>query len=425
MALSSMSKFTESPAQMTFDGETPIALLTGGGDQHYAFGLVTALVSKGVSLDVIGSNDLDYPEFHCSRVNFLNLRGDQQTRVSFLKKVSRILLYYARLISYATTAKPKIFHILWNNKFEFFDRTLLTLYYKALGKKIVLTAHNVNRSRRDTKDSLLNRITLKIQYQLADYIFVHTEKMKTGLSQEFDVHPNRVGVIPYGINNAVPNTELSPLEARRRLGIPAGQKTVLFFGNIAPYKGLEYLTSAFQRAFVNRDDCLLIIAGWPKNCESYWSAIRQSIREDVQKGRILLKAEYISDEETEVYFKAADVLALPYRYIYQSGVLFLGYSFGLPVLAADVGSLKEEIIEGETGFVFKPEDPADLARAIDRYFSSDLFASLSSRRQKIEEFATRHHSWDIVGQLTINAYSELLRLRSSGELPSHESSNLF
>ncbi|MGB0001889.1 MAG: hypothetical protein WBQ04_17375, partial [Candidatus Acidiferrales bacterium] len=179
MALSSMSKFTESPAQMTFDGETPIALLTGGGDQHYAFGLVTALVSKGVSLDVIGSNDLDYPEFHCSRVNFLNLRGDQQTRVSFLKKVSRILLYYARLISYATTAKPKIFHILWNNKFEFFDRTLLTLYYKALGKKIVLTAHNVNRSRRDTKDSLLNRITLKIQYQLADYIFVHTEKMKT------------------------------------------------------------------------------------------------------------------------------------------------------------------------------------------------------------------------------------------------------
>ena len=319
-----MSKFTESPAQMTFDGEIPVALLTGGGDQHYAFGLVTALVSKGVSLDVIGSDDLDCPEFHCSRVNFLNLRGDQETRVSFLKKVSRILLYYARLISYATTAKPKIFHILWNNKFELFDRTLLMLYYKALGKKIVLTAHNVNRSRRDSKDSLLNRITLRIQYRLADYVFVHTEKMKTDLIQEFHVHANRIGVIPYGINNAVPNTELSPLEARRRLGIPAGQKTVLFFGNIAPYKGLEYLTSAFQQAFVNRDDYLLIIAGWPKNCESYWSAIRQSIREDVQKGRILLKAEYISDEETEVYFKAADVLVLPYRYIYQSGVLFLG-----------------------------------------------------------------------------------------------------
>jgi D-inositol-3-phosphate glycosyltransferase len=387
--------------------------------------LATALVSKGAFLDVIGSDDLDCPEFHGSRVNFLNLRGDQETKVSFPKKVSRILLYYARLISYVTTAKPIIFHILWNNKFELFDRTLLMLYYKALGRKIVLTAHNVNRSRRDSKDSLLNRITLRIQYRLADFVFVHTEKMKTDLIREFDVHANRIGVIPYGINNAVPNTELSPLEARRRLGIPTGQKTVLFFGNIAPYKGLEYLTSAFQQAFVNRDDYLLIVAGWPKNCESYWSAIRQSIGGDVQKGRILLKDEYISDEETEVYFKAADVLVLPYRYIYQSGVLFLGYSFGLPVLASDVGSLKEEIIEGETGFVFKPEDPADLVRAIDRYFSSDLFANLSSRRQKIEEFATRHHSWDIVGQLTINAYSELLRLRSSGELSSPESSNLL
>jgi len=412
--------------QMTSDrnSEISVALLTGGGDQHYAFGLATSLVSKGAFLDVIGSDDLDFPEFHCPQVNFLNLRGDQKTEVSFLKKVSRILLYYARLISYVTTAKPKIFHILWNNKFELFDRTVLMLYYKALGRKIVLTAHNVNRSRRDSKDSLLNRITLKIQYRLADYVFVHTNKMKADLIEEFDVHANRIGVIPYGINNAVPNTGLSSQEARQRLGIPAGQKTILFFGNITPYKGLEYLTSAFQQAFIDRDEYLLIIAGWPKNCEDYWGALQQSIKEDVQKGRILLKDEYVSDEETEVFFKAADVLVLPYRYIYQSGVLFLGYSFGLPVLAADVGSLKEEIIEGETGSVFKAEDSADLAKAIDRYFGSDLFANLSSRRQKIEEFATRNHSWGIVGRLTMNAYSDLLRLPSSGELPSPESSNL-
>ena len=75
----------------------------------------------------------------------------------------------------------------------------------------------------------------------------------------------------------------------------------------------------------------------------------------------MLRAEYIPDDETELYFKAADVLVLPYRHIYQSGVLFLGYSFGLPVLAADVGALKEEIVEGKTGFVFKPEDSVDLA----------------------------------------------------------------
>jgi glycosyltransferase involved in cell wall biosynthesis len=61
----------------------------------------------------------------------------------------------------------------------------------------------------------------------------------------------------------------------------------------------------------------------------------------------------------------------------------LGYSFGLPVLAADVGSLEDGVVEGKTGFVFRPEDPIDLARAIERYFASDLYAELNSRRQEM------------------------------------------
>jgi len=51
-------------------------------------------------------------------------------------------------------------------------------YYKFLGKTIVITAHNVNKGRRDATDTPLNRLTLRIQYRLADHIFVHTEKMK-------------------------------------------------------------------------------------------------------------------------------------------------------------------------------------------------------------------------------------------------------
>src|SRR5271168_1944636 len=133
--------------------------------------------------------------------------------------------------------------------------------------------------------------------------------------------------------------------------------------------------------------------------------MREAIHEDVRKGRILLREDYIPDGETEVYFKAADVLALPYRHIYQSGVLCLGYNYGLPVLAADVGSLKDEIVEGRTGFVFRPEDPVELTKTIERYFASDLFANLSSRRQEIRAFATEHHSWDVAGQLTVNVYA--------------------
>jgi glycosyltransferase involved in cell wall biosynthesis len=109
-----------------------------------------------------------------------------------------------------------------------------------------------------------------------------------------------------------------------------------------------------------------------------------------------------------LYFKAADVLVLPYKHIFQSGVLFLAYNFGLPVLAADVGSLHEDVEEGETGFMFKPEDPADLARAIERYFDSDLYKELPRRRRRISDYANERHSWDTVGEMTRAVYDELL-----------------
>jgi len=397
--------------------EIAVALLTGGGDRPYAFGLATELISKGAALDIIGSDDLDFPEFRGRPgVNFLNLRGNQRPDASFLQKVRRVSAYYARLIRYAATAKPGIFHILWNNKFELFDRTLLLLYYKLLGKRIVLTVHNVNAGWRDSRDTLLNRLTLRIQYRLADHLFVHTEKMKRELLDKFGVRGTRVHVIPFGINNAVPNTNLTPAEAKRQLGIRESEKTILFFGNIAPYKGLEYLVTAFRQILARHDDYRLIIAGRPKNCESYWATIREAIRDNVQRGRVLVRADFIPDDETEVYFKAADLLVLPYRRIDQSGVLFLGYSFGLPVVAADVGSLKNELIEGKTGFVFRPEDPLDLARTVEGYFASDLYSDLSSRRQGIRDYATERYSWNAVGEATMRVYAGLLRILSPAEL---------
>jgi D-inositol-3-phosphate glycosyltransferase len=396
------------------DSQIAVALLTGGADKPYALGLANALISQGVAFDLIGSDDLDLPEFRGKPgVNLLNLRGEQSSNASFFKKLSRVAVYYGRLIRYSAKAKPRLFHILWNNKFEFFDRTLLMLYYRWLGKRVLITVHNVNAGRRDANDSPLNRLTLRIQYRLADHLFVHTEKMKTELSEDLEVPANRITVIPFGINNTVPNTCLTPSEARQRLGIRAGDKAILFFGHIAPYKGLEDLVSAFER-LPEPSNYRLIIAGRPKNCERYWTPIHERLSRYVQSGRVVLKAEFIPDDETELYFKAADVLVLPYRHIYQSGVLFLGQSFGLPVLAADVGSLSEDISEGKTGFVFRPEDPQDLAMTVGKYFASDLYKELNTRRREIREYAAAEHSWEVVGQATKSVYAGLLRTPGAG-----------
>lgn len=385
-----------------------VSVLTAGRDKPYALGLASALISEGVAFDFVGSNEVDGPDLHgSSLVNFLNLRGDQRADAGMVAKVTRVIAYYVRLIAYATRAEAKIFHILWNNKFEWFDRTLLMMFYRLLGKRIVFTAHNVNAGERDDSDSSFNQLTLGIQYRLCDQIFVHTDRMKTELVSRFHLSAARVTVIPFGINNTVRNSALTTFDARQQLGLSSNNKALLFFGNIAPYKGLEYLVDAFAEAVKTDPNLRLIIAGRPKGQPEYWTQVQQAITRTGAQDRILQRIEYVPDDNTELYFKAADVLILPYIHVFQSGVLFLSYSFGLPVIATDVGSLKEEVIEGQTGFICRPRDAADLADKIVQYFVSKLYRELASRRAEIRAYANDRYSWSKVAAMLAMVYARL------------------
>ena len=88
--------------------------------------------------------------------------------------------------------------------------------------------------------------------------------MKREVVECFGVRENRVSVIPYGINNAVPNSALTPRQAKQHFGIADGDKTILFFGQIAPYKGLDYLVDAFETLTTADPAYPLIVAGKPK-----------------------------------------------------------------------------------------------------------------------------------------------------------------
>jgi glycosyltransferase involved in cell wall biosynthesis len=372
--------------------------------------LAMAITSHNVRLDVIGNDIVDSPEMHTTpNLTFFNLWPAQRARPTLTSKLFRTLGHYVSLIKYAAVAEPVIFHILWNSKIELIDRTALMLYYKALGKQVALTAHNVNKSRRDASDSLRNRLTLKIQYRLADHIFVHTRKMKDELLADFGVREQDVTVIRHPINNAFPDTDLSPAEAKRQLGLQETEKTILFFGKIKPYKGIEHLLTAFRRLVLSDPRYKLLIVGEvQKGNEPYLAELREKAGPELNNQQIILKTRFIPDEEAEIYLKAADVLVLPYNEIFQSGVLFLAYSFGLPVVATDVGSFREEIVEGKTGYLCRPADPEDLASVIQTYFTSDLYLHLARRRREIKDYANVHHSWDAVAELTRNAYVRML-----------------
>jgi D-inositol-3-phosphate glycosyltransferase len=409
----------------TESGQLSVALLTGGDDRPYALGIADALVKQGIAVDFIGSDALDAPELHASPlIRWLNLRGDQSRDAPLHRKIVRLMAYYARLVAYAANARPRIFHVLWNNKFEAVDRVLLMLYYRALGKRIAFTAHNVNAAKRDGRDSWFNRMTLGIQYRLCHHIFVHTPRMKAELEADFRQPTGKISVIPFGINNTTPRTGLTREEARRQLELASGERTLLFFGQIAPYKGLEYLVDAMKILTGGGERVRLVIAGKVKpGNEAYWQNIEHTIANDGLGETVSRHVRFIPDAEVERFMLAADAVALPYVSIFQSGVPFLAYSFGLPVIATDVGSLRDDILEGKTGYVVPPCDPAAFAIAISRYFAGDLYRQLDRTRGFIQAHANERHSWETVGKITRDVYRDLAQA-TEGISPNNSESGL-
>lgn len=386
-----------------------VSLLTGGDDPHYAIPLATSLADRGVQVEFIGNDDMETSSrLKRANIQYLNLRGSQDPRAALATKIARIGRYYKNLISYAARTESSVFHILWLNKFDTFDRTFLNILYKLNRKKLVFTAHNVNARKRDGTDTRANRASLRAMYALLDHIFVHTELCKEELIREYRVVPGKVSVIPYGLNTYVPDTPLSKSEARAVLGLEEMERVLLFFGQIAPYKGLDILLEALNVSSLQQPNYRLIVAGRAKRgSETYWQALRSCV--EGERSRVLLKDTFIPDSDVPLLFKAADALILPYRAIYQSGPLSLAYRFGLPVIATRVGSFDRDVIPDVTGLLCEPENPNDLARAIRQYFESDLHLDGDRAQKRIREIALEKYSWEQVTRAIVDVYARLSR----------------
>jgi D-inositol-3-phosphate glycosyltransferase len=385
-----------------------VALLTGGGEKHYQLGLLSGLLSVGLEVELVGNDTMAQHELvRAAHVDFYNLRGSQDPERPMAEKVIRIVRYYLKLVKYAATTKCKIFHIQWDNKFYVLDRTVLSLYYKILGKKIVVTVHNVNAGVRDRSDTILNRLSLKFLYWIADHLIVHTEKMKLQMIECYRISELKISVIPHGINTIVPRYGLSQANSRDSLLIEPTRKTLLFFGRISRDKGLDLLVDSLGFLKGRNPSFYLIIVGGVDRGSSYLAEITTQLAKRNLETDVLLRPQFVPDEEIEKYFVAADCLVLPYRLTFQSGVLFLSYSFGLPVVATNVGSFAEYIVEGETGFLAERADSRSISVAIQRYFNSELYRGMPDRRGTIRVWASKQFSWTEIGRKTREIYEML------------------
>mgnify|MGYP001583360683 CR=1 FL=1 len=230
---------------------------------------------------------------------------------------------------------------------------------KKQGVKIISILHNVIPHEKRFFDRTLTKFFLN---QCDGFVLLNSVSEKDLLSfntnSKYIIHPHPI-YDHYG-------DQENQSDTKRKLNIPDNKKTILFFGFIRDYKGLDLLIDAVSKL---NDEYVLIIAG--EAYASFEKYNRQIENLGIQN-RISLHVKYISDDEVSLFFSSSDVCVLPYKSATQSGITSIAYHFNLPLIATDTGGLNESILHEKTGLIVESPDANLLAKSIEYYFSHNL-----------------------------------------------------
>ena len=185
----------------------------------------------------------------------------------------------------------------------------------------------------------------------------------------------------------------------KQLNIPE-KPTVLFFGFIKHYKGLDVLLRAIPMVTKVLPDVQFIIAGevygTPK-CSPHihgggrgGTSTDAFMLSDTSPSNIIFHSTYIPSEDIPHYFTIADIVVAPYRSATQSGIVQLAYSYLKPVIASDIAGLREMIEINKTGLLFENENHTDLAKKIIEYFKISKDIDFRSHITNHNE----HYTWE-------------------------------
>jgi len=311
-----------------------------------------------------------------------------------LVQVTRYLSGTLKALLSATRSGARVvhFHLFNVGPLEVFN----VICAKAMGRRVVLTIHDVE-SFASTGASVVDP---RIVYNMASGIIVHNKVSADELVEKLGIRRDRLSIVPHGHYLHALSEVPTKQEARENLGLDADAKLLLFFGQIKDVKGLDILLAAFAEIVKTHTNSRLIIAGRP------WKTTFEKYQNQIEKLDIdqycIKEIRYIENGEVPDFFRASDLVVLPYKKIYQSGVLLHAMSFGCPVVASAIPGMQEVITDKENGLLFKSEDPADLGRVLALLLDSPELAEHLAERATGRLLAD--YGWERIAELTEQVY---------------------
>jgi glycosyltransferase involved in cell wall biosynthesis len=257
---------------------------------------------------------------------------------------------------------------------------------------LVVTIHDPRHHVGDRLSQKTPQTIMDFGFRQADRVIVHGQWIKQQVIDLLGIPAGRIHVMPLF---AIGHTSTPP-------AMEDDGRTVLFFGRIWQYKGLEYLIQAAPAIVRAVPDAQIVIAGQGDDFEQYRRMMSQP-------SRFIVHNRYISAVERDQLFRQASLVVLPYLEATQSGVIPVAYSYAKPVVATRTGALSEAVEDGITGGLVPPANPSALASAIIALLADPVrrrAMGAAGRRKLDAEFAPA-----VVARQTLEVYRHAIRDR--------------
>lgn len=350
------------------------------GMDWYGLQLLRAIKRKGSQVYFLSNNNKE--DDIVSVINVFNNQNDRG--VKSLLKILRGL-FSARRTLLKKKIQTVILHIF---RSDWLELIFSIIFYKA-GFKVCLIIHDI-----ESLDTGKNSMTRKwILSRFHHCKIVHNtfseQELKKIISRK---DAQNLHVIPHGdftemIEQFKPDANdihLNPFDKAKI--------NLLFFGQIKKVKGLDLLLQAMQRL---ESGFKLTVAG--KERDDSIAGYTELINDLKTKGSIEIINRHISDSERDYLLKNCDAVILPYRHIYQSGVLLMAMSYGKTVVASDLPAFKEIINNGSNGFLFQNGSSESLSSSLSQLKSVDLQAVGNTAKNSVKE----HFDWNKIAGLYV------------------------
>jgi glycosyltransferase involved in cell wall biosynthesis len=372
------------------------------GLAYYDAGLAVALAEGGTKVRLVSSEAWMLGAEPRGVPRMAPFRGTHEG--SRLHKGGRYLLSLVRLGRSARRHRPALIH--WQYLELPLAEVLVMAYIKLLGIPQIYTAHELLPWNIRTMD----RTVFRWIYGTVDRILVHRRHEAEQLRKEWRLPSAKVSVIGHGAYERFARTDQSQEQARLRLGLYAEAPTALFFGSIRANKGLDILIQAWSRVLRDVPNAELVVAGKPFKGLDPSAFERQAARCGVSD-HVRFRFEQVDTDEANDYYRACDVVVLPYLEIVSSAVLRYAYSSERAVVATAVGEHPDCVIDGETGYLVEAGSSEALGETLSRVLRDR--ESMRMLGLNAAAYARREMGWAHVADQVRDVYVDALRSRRS------------